>query len=204
MKILVSAAALAIGLAASGASFAQTAAPAGDGKPAQRQLEQIKRMDSDGDGKVSKAEFMAFQPRGRAPVAADAKVTREEFMKRGPHREHAGRPAPTAEQKAQKDQRRAELFKTLDKDNNGSISRDEFMAFQGAMMMRAAAHNRSNERFERRRAEMFKRLDANNDGVVDPAERTAMREAAFTRMDRNGDGFITADELPRRGPRAVR
>ncbi len=200
MKLLVSAAALVLGLAAAGAS----AAPASgtDGKPGQRQIGMIKAMDADGDGKVSKAEFLAFQPKNRPAVAADAKVTREEFMQRTSNRWHIGGPRAemTPERKAKMEERRADAFKTLDKDGNGSISRDEFMGFQGGLMIRTAPQRQEmKDKMEGRRAEAFKRMDANNDGVIDGAERAASREAAFARMDRNGDGFITADELPRRG-----
>ena len=75
MKLLVSAAALAIGLAGAGTLAAQTTG--GDGKPGPRQMGMIKAMDADADGKVSKAEFLAFQPKGRPALADDVKVTRE-------------------------------------------------------------------------------------------------------------------------------
>lgn len=211
MKSLVSAAALAIGLAAAGTA---AAAPAqGDAGPSPRQVGMIKAMDTDGDGKVSKAEFLAFQPKGRHAVAADANVTREEFMKRGPQRgerhahahAHAGKgDQKPADRAARREERRAEMFKAFDKDGNGSISREEFMAFEGPRMGQPRHHRVSAERMQERRAEAFKRLDANNDGVLSPAERQASREAMFTRLDRNGDGFVTADELPRRGARPAR
>jgi len=196
MKLIVSAAALAIGLAAGAAH----AAPAADGKPAPRQLGMIKAMDADGDGKVSKAEFLAFQPKRQAAAAADGQITREEFMKRGPMGHRAGA-EPGPERKAKMEERRAEIFKTIDKDGNGSISREEFMGFQGGMMVQTAAQREAMaKRFEGGREAAFKRLDTNNDGVIDAGERAAMREAAFARMDRNGDGFLTADEVPgRRG-----
>lgn len=40
--------------------------------------------------------------------------------------------------------------------------------------------------------------DANRDGVVTRAEYDAFHGARFTRLDRNGDGRITPDELPPR------
>ena len=208
MKAIIPAMALALGLAAAGASAAQTSGS--DGKPVPRQMGMIKAMDSDGDGKISKAEFMAFQPKGRAAAAPDAKVTREEFMRRGPYR--ASHAAMTPEDKAKIDERRAEAFKAIDKDGNGSISREEFMSMPGVMMGRGGARRHEiredrkemREKMHGRRAEAFQRMDANKDGVIDGPERAATREAAFARMDRNSDGFITDDELPRRGRRGPR
>jgi Ca2+-binding EF-hand superfamily protein len=40
------------------------------------------------------------------------------------------------------------------------------------------------------------RMDGNQDGRVDLAEYQAWMGYAFERMDRNGDGQLTADELP--------
>lgn len=46
-------------------------------------------------------------------------------------------------------------------------------------------------------------FDANHDGNITRAEVMAMRSAHFDTADRNGDGYLTVDELsglPRRGP----
>ncbi|MEP7004493.1 MAG: EF-hand domain-containing protein [Sphingomonas bacterium] len=50
---------------------------------------------------------------------------------------------------------------------------------------------------------MMMRADTNGDGKVSQAEFTAMMDQRFTRLDKNGDGFIAADEvsdMPNRGP----
>jgi EF hand len=44
--------------------------------------------------------------------------------------------------------------------------------------------------------------DANRDGAITKAEARAAREAAFGRLDANGDGFIGADERVARGEKA--
>ena len=44
------------------------------------------------------------------------------------------------------------------------------------------------------------RYDTNKDGVVDRAEWTAGQEARFKRLDTNGDGKLTQDELFARTP----
>ena len=48
---------------------------------------------------------------------------------------------------------------------------------------------------------MMMRADTNGDGSISRAEFTAQAEARFARMDKNGDGFITADEMGGKGGR---
>ena len=53
------------------------------------------------------------------------------------------------------------------------------------------------------RGGMMMRADTNGDGKVSLAEFTAVMDQRFARLDKNGDGFITADEMsdmPNRGP----
>jgi Ca2+-binding EF-hand superfamily protein len=45
--------------------------------------------------------------------------------------------------------------------------------------------------------ERIMQADANNDGQVTKAEFLAYRAQQFSRLDRNGDGFITMDDVPR-------
>jgi Ca2+-binding EF-hand superfamily protein len=63
-------------------------------------------------------------------------------------------------------------------------------------LMSACAAGRSQER--RDPAELFASADANGDGVVTRAEFLAARAAAFGKYERNGDGFIDEDDVPRR------
>jgi len=44
--------------------------------------------------------------------------------------------------------------------------------------------------------EMFAEADANHDGVVTLAEFQAARSARFDHLDRNGDGYISMDDIP--------
>ncbi|MEO6214536.1 MAG: hypothetical protein ABIO86_00780, partial [Sphingomonas sp.] len=48
---------------------------------------------------------------------------------------------------------------------------------------------------------MMMRADTSGDGNISRAEFTARAEARFARMDKNGDGFVTADEMSGRGGR---
>jgi len=53
------------------------------------------------------------------------------------------------------------------------------------------------------RGGMMMRADTNADGKISREEFTAVMDQRFARLDKNGDGFITADEvsdMPARGP----
>lgn len=46
--------------------------------------------------------------------------------------------------------------------------------------------------------QQLERADTNGDGVVTKPEFRAQRQAQFARIDRNGDGFMAGDDIPRR------
>lgn len=66
------------------------------------------------------------------------------------------------------------MLKKMDKDNSGTIDREEFRA-PGI--------------------EYFKKLDANGDGVISLEEFTARTDERFAKMDANGDGMLDREEL---------
>lgn len=119
---------------------AQQGAAAGTTPPADTARESrfadrmMKRLDTDQDGKISKAEF---------------------------------------------DTDGAAFFKRLDKNGDGKIASDEMPARGPAAF---AQH-------------MFDRMDQDKDGKVTKAEFTAAGEQLFTKLDVNGDGVLTKDEI---------
>ena len=145
-----------------GVTVAQSAQPEG------------RRGDTDGDGRVSQAEFVAARAAAfaRRDADGDGRVTREEAE------------AARAARRAGALDRR---FDRLDANDDGAISRDEFAA---------AAEHRREGRFARHGARMegrWGRIDADGDGL-DLAEVEARAAERFARMDADGDGYVTRED----------
>ena len=62
----------------------------------------------------------------------------------------------------------------------------------GALASPATARERSDP------TEMLDKADANRDGAVSRAEFVDARRARFSQMDRNGDGYFSDDDVPRK------
>lgn len=123
--------------------------------------------DSDGDGRISQAEFVAARTAAFARMDAngDGRVTAEEVQ--------AARAAARTEFMARR-------FAALDSDGDGMISRAEFEAgHTGRGGFGRGGHGRgemagdgfTREQAESRAAAMFARMDANGDGYVTPEDR---------------------------------
>lgn len=65
-----------------------------------------------------------------------------------------------------------------------------------ALLLSACVASHPKER--RDPAQIFSSADANGDGAVTRAEFLAARSNNFAKYDRNGDGFIDAQDFPRR------
>lgn len=76
----------------------------------------------------------------------------------------------------------SDRFRGQDTDGNGRITLAEMQA-----LVDASVAHRVQKRFEK--------LDANGDGVIDRIEFDATRLRWLARVDRNGDGRVTAEEL---------
>jgi hypothetical protein len=61
----------------------------------------------------------------------------------------------------------------------------------GALVSPAAARARPDP------MEILEQADANRDGAVSRAEFLAARRSRFVKMDRNGDGYFSMDDVPR-------
>ncbi len=160
--------------ALAGAATAQQ--PAG---PAMERQFHAQRADTDGDGRVSRAEFVArrVERLTAADSNGDGTVTREE------------RQARVAAHRAQRAETR---FARLDTNSDGAVSREEFTAPRAARADRAPrpmrAHGDQGRHGPRMSAHRAER------GPVSIAEAQAKTEQAFARLDADSDGFVTAAE----------
>lgn len=137
------------------------------------------RADSDGDGRLNQAEFVArrVDRLTAADANGDGSVAAEER-----------RAAFTA----RRAERRAGAFDRLDADKDGMLSRAEFEAPRAA---RAERQPRAGGRRMARAARM--------DRTVVIADAQTKAQQSFARLDADSDGFVTADEQ-RAGRQAMR
>ncbi len=176
-KTLIAGALAALTLAAAGGvAVAQQGATQAPGPRAMR-------ADADGDSRISQAEFVGqrVQRLTAADANRDGSVTPEEM-----------RAVAQARMAGRADAR----FQGLDANSDGAISRAEFDARHaaraearpdrgaGAGRMHRGAGGRMNHRGQ----------GAGQSGPVSIAEAQGKAEQAFTRLDADRDGFITAAE----------
>jgi Ca2+-binding EF-hand superfamily protein len=142
--------------------------------------------DTNGDGKITEAEFLAYQPKHDGKGKGHGMGRHKGMgMGIGMHRHgHGGKVSP--ERAAAAAAFEAELFKELDTDHNGQLSAAEFSKAREAM------HSDAMRAFVKK--QMFARLDENHDGVLtkDEFPRFAQKMGA---LDTNADGTVTPAEM---------
>lgn len=212
------AASLLIGTTAGGA-FAQDRGERrggpGRGGPEVMFVQMLQQHDTNKDGKISKEEATAAGNAMFTAIDAD----KDGVLTPGEMRQHreamreeqkAAREATRAERQAEREAAKADA-PTPPPGATGDAPQEQAMKGDGprgeAKGPHGKRHGWHNERAERgegrdrgMRGEgrMMRVADTDENGQISQAEATAMADRMFTRMDRNKDGFISAEDMPKR------
>lgn len=187
--------AIALPLAALAISaWAQSGAPASPQHPSRFQ-HQLQKMDSNGDGKISLAEYLA---------AATARFDAIDPQHKGSIDATQLADSPAANERIQ--HRAKSIVKHLDKAGNGYVTQDEFLA---AAKKRFARKDRDGDGklTSDELGKRFDKSDTNHDGVVTLDEYLAAATALYQQFDQQGNGHVTVADIvasPRTQQRAAR
>ena len=88
-------------------------------------------------------------------------------------------------------------FSHLDANKDGKITKDEFAAGGKAALAKAPPKflEKNKDKIEASRKKRFEMLDAEKSGKITKVEMQADMQARHKKMDSNGDGNVTKDEL---------
>jgi len=125
--------------------------------------------------------------------------------------------AAMAQQADRSSKRFEHMLKKWDANGDGRISLDEYLAAASARFQQIDTQNagsvsadqianspNAHERIERRAEGLVQHLDSAGKGYVTQDEFVAAAKARFAKLDRNGDGKLTPDELETpRGDKAL-
>lgn len=90
---------------------------------------------------------------------------------------------------------RQAMFSRMDADSKGTIT----FAQIDAMAQRMQGGDNGRAAMMQKRLDALKAADTNGDQAVSADEYKAATDAEFKSLDKNGDGYLTADELPQMG-----
>jgi Ca2+-binding EF-hand superfamily protein len=164
------------------------------------------RADTDNDGAISRAEYMAQSDQrfARLDANGDGQLSGDELAGRGGRRmADADTNKDGKISKAEFAAQAADRFAKLDVNKDGKISRDEMKAMmermregRGGPGMTPPPPGGGDAMGERGgRGGMMARFDTDHDGRISHAEALAQAEAHFAKLDTNKDGFIDKAEM---------
>ena len=166
----------------------------------------VKRLDTTGNDYVTQDEFVAAAKRRFAKLDrnGDGKLTPDELrFGRGwkggnGATQGSGKGAAFA----------AQRFEKLDANHDGFVTADEYVAAATALFRQfdtagngkvtaaeIEAAPKTQERALHVASRMVKRMDTDGDGTVSKDEFLAAAKTRFSKLDKNGDGFIDANEV---------
>jgi len=179
--------------------------PAAVARIDQRAESIVKRLDTAGNGYVTKDEYLAAAQKrfARLDSNGDGKLTPDELASaRGNHGDKQGKAGGADPAIGQK------RLAKLDTNHDGVVSKDEFLAEASAKFAQfdtagngkvtaaeIEAAPKTQERAVRTADRFIKRMDTNGDGVVTQDEFVAAAKARFAKLDKNADGYLDADEM---------
>lgn len=209
MRKMMFAAASFVALAgAAGAALAQDGP--GPGQAPQGPMSRLWQGDANNDGVLTRQEFTAAHTSQFAQADADhnGQISRDEM--RQMHAEHRGEHGERGDHHRGGHHGGNERWAGADANNDGSITREEFLARPAAAFDRLDANHdgviSGAERPARgdgprgERGDHRAEFDANNDQQISRAEWTAMGDRMFQHLDSNNDGRITREEAAAGGP----
>jgi Ca2+-binding EF-hand superfamily protein len=144
--------------------------------------EAFKAADTDGNGTLSKAEFVAAPRLGMGGAFRHHGRHGAPGMHGGPpHDGDRGMGPPGSMEPGARTEMQKSLFAALDADGSGQLSADEFAKEPEVMQKIAREH-------------AFARLDANGDGALSRDELPSA-VSRLEKADTDGDGRVTAEEM---------
>jgi Ca2+-binding EF-hand superfamily protein len=165
----------------------------------------VRRLDTAGNGYVTQDEFVAAAQKRftRLDKNGDGKLTPDELTGRWAHGGNAA-----TKGSGQTGKSTAERFDKLDTNHDGVVTMDEYVAAATALFhqfdtagdgqVTAAeieAAPKTQQRVVNTANRMIKHMDTNGDGSVSLDEYLAAAKTRFAKIDKNGDGYIDADEV---------
>lgn len=184
----------------------------GRGGPEVRFVQMLQLADTNKDGKISKEEATAAGTTLFTTIDGD----KDGVLTPGEMRQHreamreeqkAAREAMRAERKAEREAAQADASDQQAMNGNGKGSDSKGHDGKRHGGKHHGWHGERAERGERGEgrdrgmrgpARIMRIADTDENGQISQAEATAMVDKMFTRMDRNKDGVISADDMPKR------